>query len=43
MMPPPTWQTLAGFFLAAFGAAIGWSFGLFVVLQITRALMGVHL
>jgi hypothetical protein len=40
MIPPCTWQTLCGFFLAAFGAATGWYFGLFVVTQITRALVG---
>lgn len=40
MVPAPTWQTLAGFFLAAFGAATGWYFGLFVVTQITRAIVG---
>lgn len=43
MIPAPTWQTFAGFFLAAFGAALGWGFGLFVVTQVTRLIMGVHL
>lgn len=42
MLPTPTWQTLVGFFLAAFGAALGWGFGLFVVAQVTRLLVGIH-
>lgn len=39
MIPSCTWQTLCGFFLAAFGVALGWGFGLFVVAQITRLLV----
>lgn len=39
MLPAPTWQTLVGFFLAAFGAALGWGFGNFAVIQITRGLV----
>jgi hypothetical protein len=34
-----SWQTACAFFLAAFGAACGWSFGLFVAAQVTRALV----
>ena len=34
-----TWQTCCAFFLAAFGAACGWGFGLFIVAQVTRALV----
>jgi hypothetical protein len=34
-----TWQTCCAFFLAAFGAAMGWGFGLFLITQITRALV----
>lgn len=39
-MPSCSWQTLCAFFLAAFGGALGWGFGLFVVAQITHALIG---
>jgi hypothetical protein len=39
MMPSCTWQTLCAYFLAAFGVALGWGFGLFVVAQITRLLV----
>jgi len=42
MTPSPTWQTFAGFFLAALGVALGWGFGLFIVAQITRLLLGIH-
>lgn len=41
MLPSCTVQTLCGFFLAAFGAALGWGFGNFAVVMITRALVGV--
>jgi hypothetical protein len=34
-----TWQTCCAFFLAAFGASMGWGFGLFLMAQITRALV----
>lgn len=34
-----TWQTCCAFSLAAFGAAMGWGFGLFLMAQITRALV----
>jgi hypothetical protein len=39
MVPSCTWQTFCGFFLAAFGAAVGWGMGLFVVAQVTRAIV----
>ncbi len=39
MTPSCTWPTFCGFFLAAFGAAMGWGFGLFLMAQITRALV----
>ena len=39
MLPTCTWQTFCAFFLAAFGAAMGWGFGLFLMAQITRALV----
>jgi len=41
MIPAPTWQTFAGFFLAALGAAMGWATGLFLIAQITHALVRV--
>lgn len=37
-MPSCSWQTLCAFFLAAFGAALGWGFGHFVVVIVTRAI-----
>lgn len=41
MLPSPTFATFAGFFLAALGAAMGWATGLFIVTQITHALVRV--
>lgn len=42
MTPPCSAQTFCGFFLAGLGAALGWGFGLFVVTQVTRLIMGVY-
>lgn len=39
-MPPCTLATFCGFLLAALGAAIGWYAGLFVITQITHAIVG---
>lgn len=36
MMPNCTMQTLCAYFLAAFGVALGWGSGLFIVAQVTR-------
>jgi hypothetical protein len=38
MLPPPTWQTFVGFFLAALGAGIGWVLGNWFVLMLARAI-----
>jgi len=34
-----SWQTCCAYVLAAFGAAMGWGFGNFLIIQITRALV----
>lgn len=39
MLPTCTTQTLCAFFLAAFGAACGWGFGLFITAQVTRLIV----
>lgn len=39
MIPSPTVATFLGFFLAALGAAMGWATGLFIVAQITHAIV----
>jgi hypothetical protein len=38
VLPSCSYQTFCGFFLAALGAAMGWGFGGFIVVQITRAI-----
>jgi hypothetical protein len=37
-MPSPTWQTFAGFFLAALGAGMGWALGNWIILMLARLL-----
>jgi hypothetical protein len=39
MLPTCSWQTICAAFLVGFGLALGWGFGLFVVAQVTRALV----
>ena len=34
-----SWQACCAYVLAAFGAAMGWDFGRFLMAQITRALV----
>lgn len=41
MIPTCTWQTLCAYFLAAFGVALGWGFGMFIVAQVTHLLVRV--
>ena len=38
-MPTPTWQTFVAYFLAAFGAGIGWALGNLVVVFLSRLLL----
>jgi hypothetical protein len=38
-MPTPTWQTFVAYFLAAFGAGIGWSLGNLLVVFLSRVIL----